>query len=77
MTRGRLTVARIAFIVLGVVVASLALVAWWLLIGFGCEMNTSGCKTVRLDMSRDSLSTFPPVIAIGLLMIAGGLYWRR
>ncbi len=77
MTRARLTVPRIILVGLGVLVASLALAAWWLLSGFGCEMNTSGCRSVRLDLSRDSLSIFPPVIALGLLMIAGGFYRRR
>ena len=77
MTRARLTIPRIILVGLGVVVATLTLVAWWLLSGFGCEMNTSGCKSVRLDMSRDALSIFLPFLALGLLMIAGGLYWRR
>lgn len=51
----------------------LTLIAWYLLSGFGCEMNTAGCRTVRLDVSRDALRLFLPPLAIGLVLVAIGL----
>ncbi|MDP3407626.1 hypothetical protein [Bosea sp. (in: a-proteobacteria)] len=51
----------------------LTLIAWYLLSGFGCEMNTAGCRTVRLDMSRDALRLFLPPLAIGLVLVVIGL----
>ena len=62
---------------LGVVVFGLTLAAWWLLSGFGCEMNTSGCKTVRLDWSRDALSVFLPILGAGALLSVIGLRKMR
>lgn len=62
---------------LGVVVFGLTLAAWWLLSGFGCEMNTSGCKTVRLDWSRDALSLFLPILGVGALLMVTGLLKMR
>ena len=62
---------------LGIVVIVLGLAAWYLLSGFGCEMNTSGCKTVRLDWSRDALSMFLPILGVGALLIVIGLWKMR
>ena len=62
---------------LGVVVFGRTLAAWWLLSGFGCEMNTSGCKTVRLDWSRDALSLFLPILGVGALLMVTGLLKMR
>ena len=68
--------ARI-ILALGVVVFGLTLAAWYLLSGFGCEMNTSGCKTVRLDWSRDALSIFMPILGAGALLVVLGLRKMR
>ncbi len=63
---------------LGILIFGLTFVAWWLLSGFGCAMNTSGCRTVRLDWSRDALSLFLPILALGaILMAIGWLKMRR
>lgn len=62
---------------LGVVIVVLALAIWYLLSGFGCEMNTSGCKTVRLDWSRDALSIFMPMLGVGALLVVLGLRMMR
>ena len=62
---------------LGVVIIVLALAIWYLLSGFGCEMNTSGCKTVRLDWSRDALSIFMPILGVGALLVVLGLRTMR
>ena len=67
---------RIIF-ALGILVFGLTLAAWWLLSGFGCEMNTSGCKTVRLDWSRDALSVFLPILGAGALLIVIGVRKMR
>ncbi|CAN5367559.1 hypothetical protein BH10PSE8_BH10PSE8_12560 [soil metagenome] len=62
---------------LGVLVIGLTLAAWWLLSGFGCEMNTAGCRTVRLDWSWDMVSLFLPTFVIGTVLIATGLWKMR
>ncbi len=62
---------------LGALVILATLLGWYLLSGFGCEMNTAGCKSVRLDMSRDSLSIFLPALAVGALLVALGLRGAR
>lgn len=62
-----------ALIGLGGALILLTLTAWYLVSGFGCEMNTSGCQTVRLDWSRDALRLVVPPMAIGLGLIAIGL----
>lgn len=62
---------------LGVVVFGLTLAAWWLLSGFGCEMNTAGCRTVRLDWSWDMVSLFLPTFVIGTALFAIGLRKMR
>ncbi len=74
--RGR-SVLTLILIGLGVAVICVTMLGWWLLSGFGCEMNTAGCKRVRLDLSRDSLSIFLPMLALGGLLVAAGLRWRR
>ena len=71
------TVLTLILIGLGVAVICFTMLGWWLLSGFGCEMNTAGCKRVRLDLSRDSLSIFLPMLALGGLLVAAGLRWRR
>ncbi len=70
--RGRIILARVT-LGFGVFVILATLLGWYLLSGFGCEMNTSGCGRVRLDMSRDSLSIFLPALAVGALLVALGL----
>jgi len=70
--RGRIVLARVA-LGFGVFVILATLLGWYLLSGFGCEMNTSGCRRVRLDMSRDSLSIFLPALAVGALFVALGV----
>ncbi|MFA6964859.1 hypothetical protein [Bosea sp. (in: a-proteobacteria)] len=40
-------------------------------------MNTSGCKTVRLDWSRDALSIFMPMLGVGALLVVLGLRAMR
>jgi hypothetical protein len=62
-----------ALIGIGGALMLLTLIAWYLLSGFGCEMNTAGCRTVRLDMSRDALRLFLPPLAIGLVLVGIGL----
>lgn len=62
-----------ALIGIGGALMLLTLIAWYLLSGFGCEMNTAGCRTVRLDMSRDALRLFLPPLAIGLVLVVIGL----
>lgn len=62
-----------ALIGIGGALILLTLTAWYLLSGFGCEMNTAGCRTVRLDGSRDALRLFLPPLAIGLVLVAIGL----
>jgi hypothetical protein len=59
----------------GILIVGLVLVAWWLLSGFGCEMNTSGCSVVRLDLGQDALRIFLPPIGLGLVLGAIG-YWK-
>ena len=56
----------------GALIILLTLTGWYLLSGFGCEMNTSGCKTVRLDWSWDTLSFVLPIIGVGALLIVLG-----
>lgn len=70
--RGGFILAR-ATLGFGVFVILLTFLGWYLLSGFGCEMNTSGCRRVRLDMSRDSLSIFLPALAVGAFLVALGL----
>ncbi len=60
---------------LGILIVGLTLVAWWLLSGFGCEMNTSGCSVVRLDLGRDALRIFLPPIGLGVGLIVLG-FWK-
>lgn len=62
---------------IGIVIIGLALATWYLLSGFGCEMNTSGCKTVRLDWSRDALSILMPMLGVGALLVVLGLRAMR
>eukprot|EP01036_Dinobryon_divergens_P014338 gene14338-biopygen12720 len=44
-----------ALIGIGGALILMTLIAWYLLSGFGCEMNTAGCRTVRLDFSSHAL----------------------
>lgn len=60
---------------LGVLIIVLTFAAWYLLSGFGCEMNTSGCRTVRLDLGRDALRIFLPPIALSVALMAIG-FWK-
>ncbi len=62
-----------ALIGIGGALILMTLIAWYLLSGFGCEMNTAGCRTVRLDLSRDALRVFLPPLAIGLVLVGLGL----
>lgn len=62
--------------VFGLLVAVATMVAWWLLSGFGCEMNTAGCGRVRLDTHPDALRIFLPMLTVGMAMMAGGLWTR-
>jgi hypothetical protein len=62
---------------LGIAIFGLTFVAWYLLSGFGCEMNTSGCKTVRLDWSWDALQFFLPTFVLGAFLIARSLWKMR
>lgn len=65
-----------ALIGIGGALILLTLIGWYLLSGFGCEMNTAGCQSVRLDMSRDALRLFLPPLAIGLVLVGIGLRKR-
>ncbi len=66
----------IVLFLVGLLIFAGTLVAWWLLSGFGCAMNTAGCSSIRLDWSWDALRIFLPLLAIGVAMMAGGL-WRK
>ena len=61
---------------LGIVLTLLTFVGWYLLSGFGCEMNTSGCRTVRLDWSRDALRLVLPPLCVGVCLIMFGIRKR-
>ena len=71
------SVMRHILLWLGIGLIVLTLAAWYLLSGFGCEMNTSGCKTVRLDWSRDALVIFLPPLATGLALVMIGVRQKR
>lgn len=61
----------------GIAILAITFLAWWLLSGYGCEMNPGGCRTVRLNWSWDTVRLFLPGFALGGILVAFGSLRRH
>ena len=64
-------------VISGVLLVAVTFAAWYLLTGFGCAMNTSGCDSFRLDLGRESLTIFVPFVVLGAAIAGFGVWKTR
>jgi hypothetical protein len=64
-------------VIFGLLIVVATVAVWWLLSGFGCAMNTSGCASFTPDLSSDALTIVLPPIVLGIALGAFGIWKLR
>ncbi|RGP36023.1 hypothetical protein [Pseudotabrizicola alkalilacus] len=54
---------------LGVAIILVSIGGWWLLDGYGCAFNTSGCARLLPRLTREVVKVLTIPIGLGLLLI--------
>lgn len=68
-------ILRIGLMTLGLVIVIAAVVAWYWVAAFGCGMNTTGCRDIRIPMPWEDPELFGvlgPFFGLGVAVFVLG-----